>query len=195
MVNLLDPGSPLIIPDNFEPCVWFTMQSSGKTNIHIFRQEMGQHVGTALAQIVAEELELDWSQVSIDYPEMDMSQFAKTGVQLTGGSQSILSSFDILSRSAAVAREFLIEAGADILGSDAVSCYAKNGFVIDDGYGEQISYGQILSQTVIEHEIQPEEMAEIELKNKDDYKIIGQPFNALDINEKVNGKALSLIHI
>ena len=188
-VNLLNPGSPLVIPDNFEPCVWFTMQSSGKTNVHIFRQEIGQHIGTALAQIVAEELELDWAQVSIDYPEMDTVQFAKTGMQMTGGSRSVLQSFEPLSRSAAVAREFLIEAGADILGSEASSCYAKEGYIIDDGYGERISYGQILSQTVIEHEIQPEELAEIELKTKDQYKIIGQSVNALDINEKVNGKA------
>ena len=189
VINLLDPGSPLVIPDNFEPCVWFTMQSSGKTNIHVFRQEIGQHIGTSLAQIVAEELELDWSQVSIDYPEMDMVQFGKTGAQNTGGSMSVLRSFEPLSRSAAVAREFLIEAGAEILGSEPSDCYAKNGFVIDDGYGEQISYGQILSQTVIQHEIQPEEMAEIRLKNKDDYTIIGQSLDALDINEKVNGKA------
>ncbi len=189
VVNLLNPGSPLVIPDNFEPCVWFTMQSSGKTNVHIFRQEIGQHIGTALAQIVAEELELDWSQVSIDHPEMDTVQFSKTGMQMTGGSRSVLQSFDPLSRSAAVAREFLIEAGADILGSDPTSCYAKEGWVIDDGYGERISYGQILSQTVIEHEIQPEELAEVELKSKEDYQIIGQSLNALDINEKVNGKA------
>ena len=189
VVNLLDPTSPLIIPENFEPCVWFTMQSSGKTNIHVFRQEIGQHIGTALAQIVAEELELDWSQVSIDYPEMDMIKFQKTGVQMTGGSQSVIQSFTPLSRSAAVAREFLVEAGADILGSDPASCYAKNGFVIDDGYGEKISYGQILSQTVIEHEIQPEEMEQVKLKTKNEYKIIGQSLDALDIDEKVNGKA------
>ena len=189
VVNLLNPGSPLVIPDNFEPCVWFTMQSSGKTNVHIFRQEIGQHIGTALAQIVAEELELDWSQVSIDYPEMDMKQFAKTGMQGTGGSASVLRSFEPLSKSAAVAREFLVEAGADILGSDPSSCYAKEGYIIDDGYGERISYGQILSQTVIEHEIQPEEMSEVKLKNKDQYSIIGKSVDALDINEKVNGKA------
>jgi len=189
VVNLLDPTSPLIIPENFEPCVWFTMQSSGKTNIHVFRQEIGQHIGTALAQIVAEELELDWSQVSIDYPEMDMIKFQKTGVQMTGGSQSVIQSFTPLSRSAAVAREFLVEAGADILGSDPATCYAKNGFVIDDGYGEKISYGQILSQTVIEHEIQPEEMEQVKLKTKSEYEIIGQSLDALDINEKVNGKA------
>ncbi len=79
VVNLLDPGSPLVLPENFTPCVWFTMQSSGEANIHIFKQELGQHVGTAFAQIVAEELDLDWSKVNIDYPEMDSVQVQKTG--------------------------------------------------------------------------------------------------------------------
>ena len=73
---------------------------------------------------------------------------------------------------AAEAREFLIEAGADILGSDPASCYAGR-LHNYDGYGERISYGQILSQTVIEHEIQPEEMVEVTLKDKQNYKILG----------------------
>ena len=53
VVNLLDSNSQQIIPENFEPCVWFTMQSSGHTNVHIFNTEFGQHIGTSLAQIVA----------------------------------------------------------------------------------------------------------------------------------------------
>ena len=56
--NLLDPGNPLMIPSNFEPTAYFTMEPSGKTKVHINKCEMGQHIGTALAQIVAEELEL-----------------------------------------------------------------------------------------------------------------------------------------
>ena len=54
----------------FAPSVWFTMQSSGETTVHVFRQELGQHVGTAFAQMIAEELELDWSKVSIDYRQL-----------------------------------------------------------------------------------------------------------------------------
>ena len=88
VTNLLDPGSPLMLPENFSPSVWFTMQSSGETTIHVFRQELGQHIGTAFAQIIAEELELDWSKVSIDYPSVDAAIVAETGVQLTGGSAS-----------------------------------------------------------------------------------------------------------
>ena len=104
VTNLLDPGSPLMLPENFAPSVWFTMQSSGETTVHVFRQELGQHVGTAFAQMIAEELELDWSKVSIDYPSVDAAIVAQTGLQMTGGSQSVLESFEPLSRAAAVAR-------------------------------------------------------------------------------------------
>jgi isoquinoline 1-oxidoreductase len=189
VVNLLDPGSPLVIPENFAPCVWFTMQSSGETNIHVFKQELGQHVGTAFAQVVAEELDLDWSKVNIDYPEMDSIQVQKTGHQLTGGSLSVLTNFTPLAQSAAVARQFLLEAGAEILGSTPADCITQSGQVIDPIYELRISYSEILSQTTISHIIQPEELAEAKLKKREDYKIIGQSVPALDIEEKVNGKA------
>ena len=189
VVNLLDPGSPLMIPENFEPCVWFTMQSSGETNIHIFRQELGQHVGTAFAQIVAEELGLDWSKVNIDYPGMDAIKVTKTGHQVTGGSMSVLQNFTPLSKSAAVARGFLIEAGADLLGSEPSDCIAESGYVLDPVFEQRISYGEILAQTTIEFEIQPEELEEVVLKTRKEYKLIGKSIPALDIDEKVNGKA------
>ena len=164
VVNLLDPGSPLVLPENFAPCVWFTMQSSGETNIHIFKQELGQHVGTAFAQIVAEELDLDWSKVNIDYPEMDSVQVQKTGQQITGGSMSVLTSFTQLAQSAAVARQFLVEAGAEILGSAPADCITQSGSVIDPIFEQKISYSEILSQTTISHTIQPEELAAASLK-------------------------------
>jgi len=131
VVNLLDPGSPLVIPENFSPSVWFTMQSSGFTNVHIFKQEIGQHVGTAFAQIVAEELELDWDKVSIDYPSMDIEVRGETGQQNTGGSMSVIQNFTPLAQAAAVARGFLRDAGADLLGSAPEDCIVKAGKVID----------------------------------------------------------------
>ena len=84
VVNLLDTNSPLIIPENFEPSVWFTMQSDGKTNVHVYNTEFGQHIGTALAQLVAEELELSWGDIAIDYPSTDLVSLV--GNVFTGGS-------------------------------------------------------------------------------------------------------------
>lgn len=189
VVNLLDENSPLIIPENFEPCVWFTMQSSGRTNVHIYNTEFGQHIGTALAQLVAEELELNWGDVAIDYPSTDLPTKQAVGSIFTGGSLGVLDAFEPLRRSAAIAREFLIEAGADSLGADIGDCRAEDGFVIDSAYDQRMSYSQILSERQIEHLIQPEELLEAKLKRPADYKIIGKSLPALDIPEKVNGSA------
>ena len=53
----------------FSPNIWFTMDDKGMATVHIVKAEMGQHVGTALAQALAEELEVPWENVSIDYPD------------------------------------------------------------------------------------------------------------------------------
>ena len=189
VTNLLDENSPLIIPENYEPCVWFTMQSNGLTNIHVYNTEFGQHIGTALAQIVAEELDLNWADVSIDYPSMDVAMKDRTGVVWTGGSMGVLDSFEPLRRSAAIAREFLIETGADSMGAEISDCIAADGFVIDSVFDQKISFAQILSEHQIEHEIQPEELLEAKLKPASEFKIIGQSKRALDVPEKVNGTA------
>ena len=119
VINLLNPSSPLVVPPNFDPTIWFTMEANGRTTVHILKTEMGQHIGTALAQIVAEELELAWEWVQIDYPEMTAEAQATYGLQITAGSYSVHEMFDRLARSAAAARELIVETGAELL--DTVS--------------------------------------------------------------------------
>ena len=68
---------------------------------------MGQHVGTALARIVADELEADWSKVSVVYVDTD----PKWGLMITGGSWSVWQSFPVLSRAGAAGRIALVEEG------------------------------------------------------------------------------------
>ena len=189
VVNLLDFGSPLMIPENYSPTVWFTMQGGGETTIHVYRQELGQHIGTAYAQIVAEELEVDWEKVNVDYPVVDTKSIARTGRQGTGGSNSVRTSFEPLSQAACIARQFLVDAAAELMGAEPSDCYVSQGVVFDPLYGQKMSYAEILAQTSIEHEIAPEELAAAKLKDKSDYKVIGQPYQALDLPEKLNGKA------
>ena len=165
-VDLLNPASPLVLPPNFSPSVWFTMESNGRTTVHIFKNEMGQHVGTSLAQIVAEELCLSWKDVTIDYPQMDSSTIATYGMQMTGGSWSVVSEFDKLSRVAAAARQIIVESGADILGADISDCIAENSVVKDTLMGEKISFSEILSETVIDYQVTEEDLASVNLKKK-----------------------------
>ena len=173
-VDLLNPASPLVLPPNFTPSVWFTMESNGRTTVHIFRNEMGQHVGTSLAQIVAEELCLSWKDVTIDYPQMDSNTYGTYGMQLTGGSWSVVSEFDKLSKVSAAARQIIVESGADLLGADIADCIAENSFIKDTLMGEKISFSEILSETVIDYQVTEEDLATIQRKEKKDYKIIGR---------------------
>ena len=188
-VDLLNPASPLVLPPNFAPSVWFTMESNGRTTVHIFRNEMGQHVGTSLAQIVAEELCLSWKDVTIDYPQMDSNTYDTYGMQLTGGSWSVVSEFDKLSKVSAAARQIIVESGADLLGADIADCMAENSIVKDTLMGEKISFSEILSETVIDYQVTEEDLATVNRKEKKDYKIIGRSVPALDIPEKINGSA------
>src|SRR6266849_6269067 len=98
------PGWPRVAAAAFEPNAWLTITPDGAVTVHVTRAEMGQGIGTALAQIVAEELEADWKDVRIDYPMVD----PKYGPMMTGGSRSIYESFDVLSRAGAAARIMLI---------------------------------------------------------------------------------------
>ncbi len=188
-VDLLNPASPLVLPPNFAPSVWFTMESNGRTTVHIFRNEMGQHIGTSLAQIVAEELCLSWKDVTIDYPQMDSNTYDTYGMQLTGGSWSVVSEFDKLSKVSAAARQIIVESGADLLGADIADCMAENSIVKDTLMGEKISFSEILSETVIDYQVTEEDLENVKRKDKKDYKIIGRSVQALDIAEKINGSA------
>tara|TARA_A100001234_G_scaffold221106_1_gene235884 strand:- start:185 stop:2362 length:2178 start_codon:yes stop_codon:yes gene_type:complete len=165
------------------------MESNGRTTVHIFRNEMGQHVGTSLAQIVAEELCLSWKDVTIDYPQMDSNTYGTYGMQLTGGSWSVVSEFDKLSKVSAAARQIIVESGADLLGADLADCIAENSIVKDTLMGEKISFSEILSETVIDYQVTEEDLATVNRKEKKDYKIIGRSVPALDIPEKINGSA------
>src|SRR5229473_2198966 len=84
----------------FEPTIWYGIDPSGAVTINIIRAEMGQHVGTALARIVADELEADWSKVKIVEVDTD----PKWGEMITGGSWSVWQSFPVLSRAGAAGR-------------------------------------------------------------------------------------------
>src|SRR5271166_851531 len=109
----------------FEPTIWYGIEPSGKVTINIVRAEMGQHVGTALGRIVAEELEADWNKVEIVTVDSD----SKWGVMLTGGSYSVWQSFPLLSRAGAAGRIALVQEGARLLRVSPEMCTAREGAV------------------------------------------------------------------
>src|SRR5262249_14221703 len=105
--------------------IWYRIDRCGIVTVSIVRAEMGQHVGTALARIVADELEADWDKVRLDYVDTD----PKWGLMLTGASWSVWQTFMPFSQAGAAGRIALIEEGAKLLNVDKEACKARNGAV------------------------------------------------------------------
>jgi isoquinoline 1-oxidoreductase len=169
----------------FEPSAALTITPDGVITVHIFKAEMGQGVGTALAQVAAEELEADWSQIRIDYPTSD----PKYGLMLTGGSWSVNWTFDTLSRAAAAARMMLVDAAAKSWNVPAAECVAERSVVRHLSSGRSISYGRIVDKLPITMKLSEDDLKKVTLKKPADYRIVGRWVERLDIPEKTNGKA------
>src|SRR6058998_3761932 len=169
----------------FEPNAALTITPDGIITVHITKAEMGQGVGTALAQIVAEELEADWKDIRIDYPMND----PKFGLMLTGGSWSVNWTFDSLSRAGAGARMLLIEAAAKQMGVAAADCVAADSRVRHLPTGRSMAYGEIVAKVPITRTLSEEDLKKIALKKPSQYRIVGTWIPRLDIPEKTNGRA------
>ena len=167
----------------FEPTIWYTVDRDGVVTVNITRAEMGQHIGTAIARIVADELEVEWSNVRIFAVDTD----PKWGVMSTGGSKSVSTDFPIYSRAGAAGRIALIEAGAKLLGVSPSQCLARQGAVVA---GTQfISYGEIVRRGEPTRKFTPDELAQLPIKPASERRLIGKKTDALDIPAKINGAA------
>jgi isoquinoline 1-oxidoreductase beta subunit len=174
--------SPLSPNELFEPTIWYGIDTSGIVTVNIIRAEMGQHVGTSLARIVADELEADWSKVKIDIVDSD----PKWGLMITGASWSVWQSFPVLSRSGAAGRIALIDEGAKLLGANPKNCTARNGGV--HAGGRSILYGDIVARGNLQRRYTNDELEKIPIKAPADRRFIGKAgAEALDVPSKVDG--------
>jgi isoquinoline 1-oxidoreductase subunit beta len=178
------PGSEAMGESAYDPTIWCRIDGDDTVTVHIIRAEMGQHIGTALARILAEELEADWSRVRIEQVDSDK----KWGEMVTGGSWSVWLSWDVLGRAGAAARIALIEAGASLLGVGPKDCSARNGMVIAGP--QSISYGNIVTRARPNRQFSADELRMIALKPAAERRLLGKPVDALDIPAKTNGSGI-----
>ncbi len=164
---------------------WVVIEPDDTVIIRIARSEMGQGTLTGLAQLVAEELECDWSRVRTEYPTPGQSLVRGRiwGSFATGGSQGIRGSHQYVRKGGAVAREMLIEAAAEVWGVAKDQCSAENSIITHKPTGRTTSYGKVAAAAA---ELIPP--FEVVLKDPKDWKIIGKPVKRLDTVDKLNGK-------
>jgi isoquinoline 1-oxidoreductase subunit beta len=166
----------------YEPTIWYSIAPDGIVTANIIRAEMGQHVGTALARILADELEADWAKVRIAHVDSD----PKWGTMVTGGSWSVWQSFPLYSRAGAAGRIALVEAGAKLLGVAPAACIARGGLV--SAGGKSVSYADIVKAGVT-RSFSAAEIDALPVKPVAERRLIGKPVTALDLKEKTDGTA------
>lgn len=161
---------------------WISIDKSGQVIITNHRAEMGQGAYQVVPQMLAEELEVEMSQIKV---VSAIGNNAKYGSQITGGSSTVRGSYKRLLRLGATAREMLVEAAAKKWSVTKAECKAEKGFVIHKSSGKKYSYGEL-----VEEASKLEAPANIKLKDRRDYTIVGKPLPRLDTPMKVNGKAV-----
>ena len=163
---------------------WVVIRPDDTVVIRIARSEMGQGTLTGLAQLVAEELECDWSKVTTEYPTPGQSVARKRawGDFGTGGSRGIRTSQDYVRKGGATARMMLVQAAANEWKVPVAECTASNSIITHTPSGKKTTYGK-----VVEAAAKLEPPADVKLKDPKDWKIAGKGLKRLDTVEKTNG--------
>jgi isoquinoline 1-oxidoreductase subunit beta len=190
-LRALAPNEPVQPPDategKFAPNAFIRIDQAGHTTLVMPQVEMGQGVYTAIAMILAEELDADFPHVTLEHAPPNDKLYGNPvfGLQVTGNSNSIRAWWTQLRKGGAGARAMLVQAAAQQWQVDPASCTAANGEVIHKESGRRLSYGALAqaagSQTP------PQDVA---LKDPNDFVLIGKPLKRLDTPDKANGKAV-----
>jgi isoquinoline 1-oxidoreductase beta subunit len=171
---------------------WVVIRPDDTVVIRIARSEMGQGSLTGLAQLVAEELECDWSKVTTEFPTPGQSLARKRvyGDMSTGGSRGIRTSHQYVREAGAAARTMLIQAAANEWKVPASECSVANSVIAHKASGRTTTYG-----TVAEAAAKLEPPKDIKLKDPKDWKIAGKGLKRLDTADKLVGKLVYGIEI
>ena len=183
----LSPLPPRVRNDGpFAPNAFIRIDRDGRVTLIMHKVEMGQGTYTSMPMLLAEELEVELSQVRLEHAPPNDALYAEPlfGVQETGGSTSVRGNWEPLRRAGAGARALLVAAAAQTWNVDTSSCHATGGVVIHGPTGRTLAYGALVDRAAT-----LSLPGDVPLKHPKDWKLIGTPAKRLDSPDKVNGKA------
>jgi isoquinoline 1-oxidoreductase subunit beta len=171
-------------PPSPEVNAWVVVKPDDTVCVRIARSEMGQGTLTGLAQMVAEELECDWTKVITEYPTpgQNLARNRVWGNFSTGGSRGIRESHEYVRKGGAAARMMLVQAAADEWKVPAAECRAANSVITHAASGRSTSYGKVAAAA---GKLTPP--SDVKLKDPKDWKLIGKRMKRLDTVEKTTG--------
>src|SRR5215468_2502509 len=164
---------------------WVVIRPDDTVIVRIARSEMGQGTETGLAQLVAEELQCDWSKVKTEFPSAGSNLARKRvwGDMSTGGSRGIRTSHQYVRQGGAAARQMLLQAAANEWKVPVAELTAANSVITHKASGRTTTYGKVAEAAA---KLEPPK--EIKLKDPKDWKIAGKGVKRLDTADKLTGK-------
>jgi isoquinoline 1-oxidoreductase subunit beta len=166
---------------------WVVIRPDETVVIRVAKSEMGQGTITGLAQLVAEELECDWSKVTFEYPTPGQNLARKQvwGTMFTAGSRGIRESQELVRKGGAVARQMLLQAAANGWNVPVSECSAVNGVIAHKSSGRTTTFGKVAEAA---GKLEPPK--DVQLKDPKDWKIAGRPLKRLDTIDKLTGQLI-----
>jgi isoquinoline 1-oxidoreductase subunit beta len=174
--------------------VWVAIKPDDTCVVRIARSEMGQGTLTGLAQLVAEELECDWSKVTTEQvtPGANLARKRAWGEMGTGGSRGIRTSQDYVRRGGAAARMLLLQAAADEWKVPLAELTVSQGVITHAASGRSTTYGKVAAAAA---KLAAPDPKSIKLKDPKDWKIAGKPLRRLDTADKLDGSKVYAIDV
>lgn len=179
------PAGTTVESPPFVPNAWVRITPDDVVTIVIDKSEMGQGVWTSMPMLVAEELDADWQRIRLEQaPAAEVYKNPKLGLEATGGSTSVASSYLPLRTAGAAARMMLVAAAAEQWKVPADAIQTRNG-VLHGPDGKTLTYGAVATAaaklTLPEHPT---------LKSADEFVLLGKPVPRTDTPSKVDGTAV-----
>jgi isoquinoline 1-oxidoreductase beta subunit len=168
----------------FAPNAFIRIDAEGPVRLVMPNVEMGQGIYTGACAMLAEELDIGMDQIAVEHapPNEALYGIPLLGGQITGGSTSTRSHWNVLREAGAVARSMLVSAAAARWGADPAACSVQRGVVRHDKSGRKLSYGA-LAKSAAALPIP----AKVTLKQPADFTLIGKPLRRVDSPAKVAG--------
>ncbi len=175
---------------NFDPSVWYSIAPDGIVTVTCGKADMGQHIASTMAQIIAEELGSSWKDMRVQLASNDPKfNDPVLGAQITGGSWSTMMNYDAMSRAGAAGRMALTEAAAAAMGVPAGELVVRESTITHPKSKKSMTFADIVKSGKATKTFTPDELKAIKLKSPDQYTMIGVSVPQLDIPSKTNGTA------